>query len=108
MRRAAPSLRRTPDLDAIYCIGAGQPGVARALIDTGRADRVISIAHGLSTDTRGFLLDGVLDAVIDEDTSVMADQAVDRMIAALKPGTTNRWPAIRIQVIFPENLPVEP
>ncbi len=101
-------LEAHPDLDAIYCIGAGQPGVARALIDTGRADKVISIAHGLSTDTRGFLLDGVLDAVIDEDTSVMADQAIDRMIAALKPGTTNRWPAIRIQAIFPENLPVEP
>ncbi len=101
-------LEAHPDLEAIYCIGAGQPGVARALIDTGRADKVISIAHGLSTDTRGFLLDGVLDAVIDEDTSVMADQAIDRMVAALKPGTTNRWPPIRIQAIFPENLPVEP
>ncbi len=101
-------LEAHPELGAIYCIGAGQPGVARALIDTSRADSVVYIAHGLSSDTRGFLLDGVMDAVIDEDTSVMAAQAIDRLVAATGPGAASPSPAIRIQAIFAENLPVEP
>ena len=101
-------LEAHPDLDAIYCIGAGQPGVARALIDNGRAESVVFVAHGLSSDTRGYLLDGVMDVVIDEDTSVMADQAVDCLVAATRSAPVPPRPAIRIQAIFPENLPVDP
>ena len=107
-QETAAILEAHPDLDALYCIGAGQPGVARALTDSGRADCVVFIAHGLSADTRGYLIDGVMDAVIDEDTSVMAEQAIARLVAARKGLPADQMAAIRIQAIFPENIPVEP
>ncbi|WP_246660547.1 LacI family DNA-binding transcriptional regulator [Nitratireductor sp. XY-223] len=107
-RETAAILKAQPDLDAIYCIGAGQPGVARALIDNGRAGSVVFVAHGLSADTRGYLMDGVMDAVIDEDTSVIAEQVIERLVAGQNGLAPERMPAIRIQAIFPENIPVEP
>ena len=107
-RETAAILKEHADLDAIYCIGAGQPGVARALVDSGRARSVVFVAHGLSDDTRGYLMEGIMDAVIDEDTSVMAEQAIERLVAARNGAPPDRQPAIRIQAIFPENIPVEP
>lgn len=107
-RETSAILKKHPDLDAIYCIGAGQPGVARALVDSGRAGSVVFVAHGLSDDTRGYLMEGIMDAVIDEDTSVMAEQAIERLVAARSGMPPDRQPAIRIQAIFPENIPVEP
>ncbi len=101
-------LKQHADLDAIYCIGAGQPGVARALIETGRAASVLFIGHGLSADTRTFLIDGVMDVVIDEDAALMADRAIESLVAVSRGQAPPPATAIRIQAIFAENLPVEP
>ena len=100
-------LERHDDIDAIYCIGAGQPGVARALIDCGRASSVVFVGHGLSDDTRGCLIDGVMDVVIDEDTSLMATTAIDCLAAAARREPFAPIPSIRVQAIFSENLPAE-
>ena len=96
------------DLAAVYCIGAGQPGAARALIESGRGDSVLFICHSLTADTRDHLIDGVMDVVIDEDTSLMAERAVDTLLAAAQGRSPPATPAMRIQAIFAENLPVEP
>lgn len=95
------------NLSGIYCIGAGQPGVAKALVDENRADSVLLIGHGLSADTRRFLADGVIDVVIDESTRDEADAAIDVLVAAARGDRLAAPATIAIQAIFSENLPVD-
>jgi LacI family transcriptional regulator len=100
-------LRDFPDLLAIYCIGAGHEGIARALIEAGRDKRVVFIAHDLTEDTRRFLLDGVMDAVIDQNARVEARDAIDRLVRAVRNEGDIPLTTVRIQSVFPENIPSE-
>ena len=56
-----------PDLIGLYNVGAGTPGVMKALGDAGREGDVAFIAHDLTPSTRRGLLRGVVDAVIVQD-----------------------------------------
>lgn len=100
-------LAQNEDLDGIYCIGAGQAGVAKALIEAGREKSVLFVGHGLSSDTRSHLVDGVMDVVIDENIRHEARAAIDILVAALRDGSQISSPVIPIQAIFCENLPPE-
>ena len=66
-----------PDLAAIYNIGAGSSGIARALKERGRERDVTFIAHEISAENRLLLLDGTLDAVIDQNPRVEAREALN-------------------------------
>jgi LacI family transcriptional regulator len=50
----------------IYNVGGASDGVARALKEAGRDQSVVFIGHGLTQDTRALLIDGTLDAVINQ------------------------------------------
>lgn len=97
-----------PDLDAIYCIGAGQDGVGQALLEAGCGDRVFFVGHGLSADTSNHLVNGVMDVVIDEDARSEAKFAVDILASALRGKAELPRTTIAIQPVFCENLPVTP
>ena len=100
-------LAQYPDLLAIYCIGAGGEGVARALTETGRDQSVVFIGHDLTDSTRGFLLDGVMDAVIDQNARVEARDAIDRLLRAIRGEQDISHATVRIQSVFSENIPSE-
>ncbi|MGV3551196.1 LacI family DNA-binding transcriptional regulator [Rhizobium sp.] len=100
-------LDQYPDLLAIYCIGAGGEGVGRALIEKGRAGSVVFIGHDLTDQTRAYLLDGVMDAVIDQNARVEARDAIDRLVRAIRGETDIPQVTVRIQSVFPENIPSE-
>jgi LacI family transcriptional regulator len=100
-------LKDYPDLLAIYCIGAGHEGIARALIKHGREKEIVFIAHDLTEDTRAFLLDGVMDAVIDQNARVEARDAIDRLVRAIRGEADIPQVTVRIQSVFPENIPSE-
>lgn len=100
-------LSQYEDLDGIYCIGAGQAGVAEALVEAGREKSVLFVGHGLSSDTRTHLVDGVMDVVIAESARDEARAAIDILIAALRGGPKISSPVIPIQPIFCENLPAD-
>ncbi|MCY6381783.1 LacI family DNA-binding transcriptional regulator [Hoeflea prorocentri] len=100
-------LEQYDDLDAIYCIGAGQAGIAEALMEAGREKSVLFIGHGLSWDTRAYLTDGVMDVVIDEDAKSEAETAVDILVSRLKGAAVPSSPTFTINPIFRENLPPE-
>lgn len=106
-RETAAILAQHRDLAALYCIGAGQPGVARALKESGRASSVMLTGHSLTAETRDSLIDGVMDVVIDEDMPQMAERAVACLLAASHGRAPPATTPIRIQAIFAENLPVE-
>lgn len=104
-RETLDLLDKHEELDGIYCIGAGQQGVARALVETGRARSVLFIAHGLSADTRDHLADGVLDVIIDDNAEAEARAAVDMLVAKLEGKSDLPRPSIPIVPVFRENLP---
>lgn len=99
----AHALRVHPDLAAVYCIGGGIAGIARAL--RGRSRRVVVIAHELTEETRPLLVEGVVDVVIDQNARVEAREIFDRILAARRGRGAVSGRLMRIQTFFRENIP---
>jgi len=101
---ASALLDRHPDLAAIYNIGAGNTGIARALKERGREGAVVFIGHEATEGTKELLLDGTLDAVIDQNPRVEAREALNILTRSVKGLSWDFHPP-RLQVIFKENIP---
>jgi len=101
---ASALLKRHPDLAGIYNIGAGNTGIAKALTDAGKAGSVIFVGHELTENNKRFLLDGTMDAVIDQNPRVEAREALSMLRRAIK-GLPSDYHPPRLQVIFRENIP---
>ncbi|MGE0004671.1 MAG: LacI family DNA-binding transcriptional regulator [Parvibaculaceae bacterium] len=106
-RETRALLAEHPDLAAIYCIGAGQDGIARALLDLERDRSVVFVGHDLTEDTRQYLLNGVMDVAIDQNARVEAREAVDRLVRWVRGETDISTATVRIQSVFRENIPTE-
>ncbi|WMT85910.1 LacI family DNA-binding transcriptional regulator [Pelagibacterium sp. 26DY04] len=92
------------DIDAIYNIGAGNRGIARALKEAERAQDVLFVGHDLTPHTKSFLLDGTMDVVIDQNPRVQAREVLAQLTRTVRG---QDWTAIspRVQAIFRENIP---
>ncbi|MEZ5803678.1 MAG: LacI family DNA-binding transcriptional regulator [Rhizobiaceae bacterium] len=101
---ACALLDRHPDLAAIYNIGAGNPGIARALKERGRQHSVVFVGHEATEGTRELLLDGTLDAVIDQNPRVEAREALNILTQSVRGLPFDPHPP-RLQAIFRENIP---
>ena len=97
-------LDRHPDLIGIYNVGAGNTGIAQALKERGREHSTIFVGHEATDDTRELLLNGTLDAVIDQNPRVEAREALNILSHKIR-GQTYTHHAPRLQVIFRENIP---
>lgn len=97
-------LERRPDLAAIYNVGAGTAGIGAALKESGRAGRIIFVGHEVTADNKALLLDGTLDAVIDQNPRHEAREALAALAAAVRGQPCTPVPP-RLNVIFRENLP---
>ena len=99
-------LQDNPELVAIYSIGGGIRGIGRALQDSNRDKEVICIGHDLTSHTREFLLNGTLDAVINQDPAAEAKAAFQQLIDFHRKGSVdNSLIHIKTEVFFRENLP---
>ena len=101
---AASLLDAYPGLAAIYNVGAGNSGVARALQERGRERSVTFIAHEISAENRLLLIDGTLDAVIDQNPRVEAREALNILESAARGVAYAPHPP-RLHAIFKENIP---
>jgi LacI family transcriptional regulator len=99
-------LRDHPDIVGLYNVGAGTPGVAKALMDAGRGKQVIFVGHDVTVVTRKLLLNGVMDAVISQNPGHEARAAV-RVLLALARGEPilSEQEKIRIDIVMRDNLP---
>lgn len=97
-------LRRHPDLAGIYNIGAGNSGIGEALAESGRARDIIFIGHELTEHSKQLLLNGTLDAVIDQNPRVEAREALSMLARSVRGEPIDYHPP-RLQVIFRENIP---
>jgi LacI family transcriptional regulator len=95
-----------PDIIGLYNAGAGTPGVAKALIDLGRAGGIVFVGHDVTVMTRKLLLQGVMDAVISQNPGHEARAAV-RVLLALARGEPilSEQEKIRIDIVMRDNLP---
>lgn len=105
-REAMALFDRHPDLAAIYNVGGGSHGIGRALKDRGLAQRVVLIGHEATEGNKALLLDGTMDAVIDQNARVEAREALATLTACVR-GQTYAPIQPRQHVIFRENLPDE-
>ena len=105
-RQTRALLEQHPDMGGIYNIGGASDGVARALKEAGRAQKVVFIGHGLTPDTRALLIDGSMDAVITQSPHTTLMSCV-RIFTNLrdKREALSGVETTRSQVIFRENLP---
>ncbi len=103
---AARLLKRERELAAIYSIGAGNRGIDAALQASGRGREIVWVCHELTAHTRRALLDGVADAVINQDAGheirsavrvALAQLGGERVVAAQE--------RIRIDIFVKDNLP---
>lgn len=97
-------LSNNPDLSAIYNIGAGNRGIARALEESGRAGQIVFVGHDLTEYTKSFLLKGTMDVVIDQNPRVQAREALAQLVRSVR-GEPWEALAVRVQAIFRENIP---
>ncbi len=98
-------LERTPDLSALYNIGAGTGGIARALQAVPADRKPVFVAHDLSADTRRHLLSGVIDVVIDQNAHLTAVRAVARLRSAVDHQMLGVCEVMESRIIFRDNIP---
>jgi len=94
------------DLVGVYDIGAGTQGIARALTESRRANDIVFIGHELTRFSREFLIDGVMDAVIDQVPRKESRMLID-MLERFASGEYGEYDSetAPISVYFRENLP---
>lgn len=99
-------LSKHPDLAGIYNIGGGASGVGKAIKDARREESLVFVGHGLTPDTRAFLIDGTMDAVITQNPNDTISR-VARVFKNLREGRPAEEDVepLRSEVIFRENLP---
>ncbi|WP_406853960.1 substrate-binding domain-containing protein [Alsobacter sp. KACC 23698] len=98
-------LAQHPDLVGLYNAGAGNEGIAAALREAGRPGHIVWIAHELTADTRRLVLEGTIDAIINQDAGHEARSAA-RILLALCTGQLI-YPdqeRIRIEIFLRDNL----
>jgi LacI family transcriptional regulator len=95
-----------PDLVGVYNVGAGTPGVAKAITDAGRESTMTFIGHDLSSVTRKCLIRGVMDAVVAQDSGHETRSAM-RVLLSLIRGEPilAEQEQIRIDIVMRDNLP---
>jgi LacI family transcriptional regulator len=103
---AKAMLAEHPDLIGIYNIGAGSRGIAEALTELKASRRIVFIGHELTEHTRRHLMEGAMDAVINQDPV----HEVTNAMRLLMNHRAQRDPMIaveatRIEVFVRENLP---
>ena len=103
-QEARALLERQPDLTAIYNVGGGNSGIARALKERDLHHSVVFVGHEVTEATKTLLLDGTLDAAIDQNPRVEAREALNILTHAIKGLPYDPHPP-RLQVIFKENIP---
>lgn len=73
-------LTENPDIKGLFVAGGGISGAMNALRASGRAEKIITVAHQLMDNTRGGLLDGTITMVLNDPLDKLAKEALASMI----------------------------
>jgi LacI family transcriptional regulator len=101
---ASSILDRHPDLAGIYNIGAGNQGIAAAMRERGREHSTLFVGHELTEGAKRLLLEGTMDAVIDQNPRVEAREAINLLTHAIRDLPYEGHPP-RLHLVLKENIP---
>lgn len=104
--QARTLLRRHADLVGLYNIGGASDGIGRALKEAGLDRKLVFVGHEITPDTRAMLIDGTLDAVINQNPQTEVMNCV-RIFANLRAGrdALAGVDPVRAGIAVRENLP---
>ena len=68
-------------------------------------NRIILVGHELTHPVRPYVVDGTIDAVIDQNPRIEAREAIDRLRRLALGQDIRGVVGLRTQVIFRENIP---
>jgi LacI family transcriptional regulator len=104
--QACDALRQYPDLKGIYNIGGGARGIGRALVEADKAKQVVFVGHELTPYSRKLLLDGVMDAVINQSGRQEIFGAVQMLLNHHTRQEINSGVEMpKVEIFVRENLP---
>ena len=109
-RQAHALLAAHPDLAGLYNAGAGNRGLLAALRASGRAGRLVVVAHELTPHTRDALARGHFAAILHQDQNDEIEQAI-ALIRARADEPRTRMPRTRtprptrLEIFLEHNLP---
>jgi LacI family transcriptional regulator len=105
-RLTREAFKKYPDLRGIYNLSVGDEGIARALKALKREHETVLIGHELTEISRALLIEGVMDAVLDQSPFVEAVRAVEVILGHYKRGTPSALPLqTPMSIYLQENLP---
>jgi LacI family transcriptional regulator len=103
---AAEMLAVHPKMVGLYSVGAGNRGISAALRTSGRAHEIVFVAHELTPQARRDLLDGTMDAVINQDAGHEIRSALRIALSHLVQQPLHPdQERIRIDIYLRDNLP---
>jgi LacI family transcriptional regulator len=99
-------LKEHPDLIGIYNAGGGTKGIITALEKLGRGKDIVFIAHELTEHARKALINGTVDAIINQDAGHEVRSAVRVLLAKCdNVPLVESQERIRIDIFIRDNLP---
>ncbi|CDY77089.1 Transcriptional regulator, LacI family [Caballeronia glathei] len=106
-RLTRDAFRRYPDLRGIYNISVGDEGIAAALRALDRVRSTVLIGHELNESSRRLLIEGALDAVLDQNPAGEAMRSIEIVLRHYHRDPGIALPQqIPVTVLLRENLPL--
>ena len=102
----ADALSKNSGIIGVYSLGAGNRGLIRALKEKAVDRSLTVIAHELTSHTRAALLDGTIDAILNQDAGHEVRSAI-RVLKAKADGLSviDAQERIRLDIFLKDNLP---
>ena len=97
-------LSANSDLIGVYNVGSGNRGIVRAVKECGRADNIVFIAHHLTSASRQYLLDGAVDAVLNQDMPRLVEKVVS-IFSQDEKARSRGSEFLPFEIIVRENIP---
>jgi LacI family transcriptional regulator len=106
-RLTRDAFRRYPDLRGIYNISVGNEGVGAALVALERTRSTVFVGHELNESSRRLLIEGTLDAVLDQNPAGEAMRSIEIVLRHYHRDPGVALPhQIPVTVLLRENLPL--
>jgi ribose transport system substrate-binding protein len=105
LNQTTDMLAANPDLKGIF--GANEPtaiGMGRALVQSGRAGKVVAVGFDGNTDLQGFVKDGTLSAIAVQGSYQMGEKGIETLMKVLKKEKVEKFVDTGVVLVTKDNI----
>lgn len=105
LNQTTDMLAANPDLKGIF--GANEPtaiGMGRALVQSGRAGKVVAVGFDGNTDLQGFVKDGTLQAIAVQGSYQMGEKGIETLVKVLKKEKVEKFVDTGVVLVTKDNI----